>query len=279
MFRGHSSSLWWTSQDFYYTYIERLHNQAPTFVLSIGCNTACYQELYEDYGIYGYYWMPGGLLSAFCKDRVGALGGIGAATVTRSRFNDILTWGFLDYIWPEFMSTLGSSTYPDFARPAYALVAGKLFLNQHAFIPGWWPSYITDTHNVFHYLGEAYLCLNTEVPQQMSHDFAAFQTHGQWQYEFTVEEGAVVCFSKDDEIIQPVYDNIFTLTREQREAQGINNLPENLKDATKEFKADPLMLKTLGEHTYNKYLEAKRLEWREYRTLITKWELDKYLIK
>lgn len=84
---------------------------------------------------------------------------------------------------------------------------------------------------------------------------------------------------KDDEIIQPVYDNIFTLTREQREAQGINNLPENLKDATKEFKADPLMLKTLGEHTYNKYLEAKRLEWREYRTLITKWELDKYLIK
>ena len=205
MFRGHSSSLWWTSQAFYYTYIERLHNQAPTFVLSIGCNTACYQELYEDYGIYGYYWMPGGLLSAFCKDRVGALGGIGAATVTRSRFNDILTWGLLDYIWPEFMSTLGSSTYPDFARPAYALVAGKLFLNQHAFIPGWWPSFITDTHNVFHYLGETYLSLNTEVPQQMNHDFAAFQAYGQCQYEFSVEEGALVCFSKDGQIIQVMH--------------------------------------------------------------------------
>ena len=205
MFRGHSSSLWWTSQDFYYTDIQRLHNQVPTFVLSIGCNTASYQETYEDYGIYGYYWMPGGLLSVFCNNRVGALGGIGAATVTRSRFNDILTWGFLDYIWPEFMSTLGSSTYPDFARPAYALVAGKLFLNQHAFIPGWWPSYITDTHNVFHYIGETYLSLNTEVPQKMSHDFAAFLAYGQWEYEFSVEEGALVCFSKDGQIIQVVH--------------------------------------------------------------------------
>ena len=205
MFRGHSSQLSWGSQDFYYADIQNLQNQDPTFVLSIGCNTACYQETFEDIGIYGYYWMPGGLLTAFCKDRVGALGGIGAATVTRSRFNDILTWGFLDYIWPEFMSTLGSSTYPDFARPAYALVAGKLFLNQHAFIPGWWPSYITDTHNVFHYLGETYLSLNTEVPQQMNHDFAAFQAHGQWQYEFSVEEGALVCFSKDGQIIQVVH--------------------------------------------------------------------------
>ena len=205
MFRGHSSQLSWGSQGFYYTDIQKLHNQDPTFVLSIGCNTANYKDIYEGYGIDYFYRVPGGLLSVFCNDRVGALGGIGAATVTRSRWNDILTWGFLDYIWPEFMSTLGSSTYPEFARPAYALVAGKLFLNQHAFIPGWWPSYITDTHNVFHYLGEAYLSLNTEVPQQMSHDFAAFQTHGQWQYEFTVEEGAVVCFSKDDEIIQVVH--------------------------------------------------------------------------
>lgn len=205
MFRGHSSHLSWGSQSFSYTDIQNLQNQDPTFVLSIGCNTACYQETYEDIGVYGYYWMPGGLLSVFCNNRVGALGGIGSATVTRSRFNDILTWGFLDYIWPEFMSTLGSSTYPDFARPAYALVAGKLFLNQHAFIPGWWPRFITDTHNVFHYLGEAYLSLNTEVPQQMSHDFEAFQTHGQWQYEFSVEEGALVCFSKDGQIIQVVH--------------------------------------------------------------------------
>ena len=204
MFRGHSSLYGWGSQDFYITDIPKLKNQDPTFVLSIGCNTAYYLETIEDYGIYGQYIMPRGLLSAFCNARVGAIGGIGSVSVTRSRFNDILTWGFLDYIWPEFMSTLGSSTYPDFVRPAYALIAGKLFLNQHAFIPGWWPGHITDTHNVFHYLGDAYLNLNTEIPQPMDHDFQSFIAHGQWQYEFTVEEDAVVCFSKDNEIIQVV---------------------------------------------------------------------------
>ena len=204
MFRGHSSNYSWGSQDFYFTDIHTLQNQDPTFVLSIGCHTALYVETIENYGVYGQYFMPRGLLSEFCDARVGALGGIGAVSVTRSRFNDILTWGLLDYIWPEFMSTLGSSTYPDFVRPAYALIAGKLFLNQHAFIPGWWPGHITDTHNVFHYLGDAYLNLYTEIPQQIDHDFVPFITHGQCQYEFTVEEGAVVCFSKNNEIIQVV---------------------------------------------------------------------------
>lgn len=82
---------------------------------------------------------------------------------------------------------------------------------------------------------------------------------------------------KDDEIIPPVYDNIFTLTREQREAQGIPNLPENLKDALKEMTRDPLIYSVFGEHTYNKYLEAKQKEWDKYRSLITPWEVEMYL--
>lgn len=77
--------------------------------------------------------------------------------------------------------------------------------------------------------------------------------------------------------VPPVYDNIFSLTREQREEKGIPNLPENLKDAIKEMKKDPLILETLGEHTYNKYIQAKEMEWEQYRCLIHKWELDRYL--
>lgn len=83
--------------------------------------------------------------------------------------------------------------------------------------------------------------------------------------------------SSDIELVPPVYDNIFSLTREQREEKGILNLPENLKDAIKELKSDPLMLETLGDHTYNKYIYAKELEWDDYRTLITDWELKRYL--
>ena len=85
--------------------------------------------------------------------------------------------------------------------------------------------------------------------------------------------------TKDDEIIPPVYDNIFALTREQRESLGILNMPENLKDAMKEFRNDKLMYQTLGEHCFNKYCEAKDIEWEEYRCLVSEWELKKYLLK
>lgn len=78
-------------------------------------------------------------------------------------------------------------------------------------------------------------------------------------------------------IVPPVYDNIFELTREEREAKGIKNLPENLKDAIKELKNDQLLYNVLGNHTFNKYILAKQLEWDEYRKLISPWEIKKYL--
>jgi len=81
----------------------------------------------------------------------------------------------------------------------------------------------------------------------------------------------------EQDLVPPVSDNIFELTREQREEKGIFNLPENLKDALKEYKADKLIYETLGEHTFNKYLQAKTLEWEEYRKLITSYEIEKYL--
>jgi len=83
--------------------------------------------------------------------------------------------------------------------------------------------------------------------------------------------------SQDKTTIPPVYDNIFELTREQREAQGIQNLPENLKDAIKEMRKDPLMLTVLGDHTFKKYMLAKEKEWDEYRTYVSPWEIEKYL--
>ena len=130
LYRDHSSSDRWCSPYFYSQEIPNLHNENPTFLLSIGCNTAKYEQYHT-----GYYGKD--LITAFCNDPVGALGGIGAVTVTRSHFNDILTWGIFDYFWPDFMPTLGSTTAPLFARPSFALVVGKLFLNQHAFMPGW----------------------------------------------------------------------------------------------------------------------------------------------
>ena len=85
--------------------------------------------------------------------------------------------------------------------------------------------------------------------------------------------------TKDDQLIPPVYDNIFSLTAEQRFAQGIPNMPDNLHEAIFEFKADPLMNEVMGEHAYGKYLEAKEIEWDDYRSQVTDFEIKRYLAK
>ncbi len=81
----------------------------------------------------------------------------------------------------------------------------------------------------------------------------------------------------DVEPAGPVAENLYTLSREKREERGIQNLPENLKDAMKELSASTLMQETLGRHVYEKFMIAKAQEWDEYRAVISKWELDRYL--
>jgi len=74
-----------------------------------------------------------------------------------------------------------------------------------------------------------------------------------------------------------VYINLYDLTREEREGMGIQNLPENLKDAVKALKKSELMKDALGPHVYQRFIAAKTQEWDEFRTSVTKWELEKYL--
>jgi len=73
--------------------------------------------------------------------------------------------------------------------------------------------------------------------------------------------------------------NIFEMTEEQRLEEGIDALPGSLEEAVKEMKKSELVREVLGDHIFNKYIEAKSKEWDDYRTKITKWELDQYLTK
>ena len=196
LYRDHSASDLWCCPWFESSQIDGLTSKHPTFVLSIGCNTALY---YLTKWSQGYYESP--IIHTFCNHESGAVGGIGSTTVTFSHFNDMLTCGVIDYIWPDFMPGTGSSTSQEFIRPCYALVAGKLFLNQQAFLPAWWPEKVTTTHNVFHYLGDAYLNLFTEVPQPLHIEASSYHTDYTWDYLFTTEAGATVCLSNDEGII------------------------------------------------------------------------------
>lgn len=73
--------------------------------------------------------------------------------------------------------------------------------------------------------------------------------------------------------------NIFELDEDEREANGICQLPTNLKEAVRAMKADPLIRGTLGEHIFNCYVQHKTQEWDEYKIRVTQWELDRYLAR
>ncbi len=75
----------------------------------------------------------------------------------------------------------------------------------------------------------------------------------------------------------PIKENLYTLPREKREALGVKNLPENLKDALKDYKQSALMKNTLGDYCFNKFYQAKEKEWDEYRTFVSRFEIEKYL--
>ena len=74
-----------------------------------------------------------------------------------------------------------------------------------------------------------------------------------------------------------VYINLYELSRSERESMGIDNLPENLKDALKELKKNTIIQEALGEHIVEKFVIAKQKEWNDYRTSVSEWEIKKYL--
>lgn len=73
--------------------------------------------------------------------------------------------------------------------------------------------------------------------------------------------------------------NIFDMSTKEREEENIKCLPKNLQEAILEMKNSSLVKEVLGEHIFNKYIEAKTLEWDEYTKQVHQWEIDKYLKK
>ena len=191
MYRDHSNANAWWNPKFKSQFIEPMLHGLPTFVFSISCSTTRFDQ--PSYRC---------IIDAFCvKDHSGGIGGIGAATLTHSYFNDILAWGMFDCIWPNFMPELGASTPPPFVRPAYFLSEAKHYYAYHVFLPNWWPEVNQSQMNLFGYTGETYLNLFTEVPQPINITHNLYCRTNENQFTVTAEDGAVICLSKDDEII------------------------------------------------------------------------------
>jgi len=82
---------------------------------------------------------------------------------------------------------------------------------------------------------------------------------------------------KEYEISDPVEENVYEMTEDERTRRGIETLPASLWEAIGLAEGSAVVRKALGEHVFNSFIRNKKIEWDQYRTQVTDYELKRYL--
>lgn len=75
----------------------------------------------------------------------------------------------------------------------------------------------------------------------------------------------------------PVDRNIYVMNKEERNEAGIVDLPSTLALALEMLKQDEVLIKALGGHLFEHFIEAKEIEWDMFRTQVHPWEREQYM--
>jgi glutamine synthetase len=79
------------------------------------------------------------------------------------------------------------------------------------------------------------------------------------------------------ELPDPVELDVYRMSPEERKKRGIATLPDSLFEAVEKTAQSDLVRQALGDALLKKFIENKRIEWDNYRTQVTQYELAKYL--
>jgi len=82
---------------------------------------------------------------------------------------------------------------------------------------------------------------------------------------------------KEYDTIPPVERNVYEMTDEEREKEGIGSLPGNLSEAIELAEKSEVVRKAIGDHVFDKFIENKKIEWDNYRNQVTNYEIKRYL--
>ncbi len=82
---------------------------------------------------------------------------------------------------------------------------------------------------------------------------------------------------KEYKVPDPVAENVYEMTEEKRRRRGINTLPASLSEAIHLTENSKVVRKALGDHVFKAFIKNKKIEWDQYRTQVTDYELKKYL--
>ena len=190
--RGPSSETGWEDPDFSNTNIDALSNPDLTFVWAVGClngkfngATECFAEKFHRHTYNG--------------NNAGAIGVVAASEVTFSLTNDVYTMGVFDQMWPDYLPGYGSTFTMNGVYPAFANAAGKYYLHNYT-----WPfnpNQKKSTYHVFHYFGDAFSNIYTEMPQDLTVSHLPYLEAGVTSFEVTANDGSLIALTVNGEII------------------------------------------------------------------------------
>ncbi|HUU64139.1 MAG TPA: glutamine synthetase family protein [Dehalococcoidia bacterium] len=82
---------------------------------------------------------------------------------------------------------------------------------------------------------------------------------------------------KEYEVPDPVEENVYEMTEEERQRRNIGTLPGSLLEAIKLTEESEVVRKALGDHVFDAFIKNKKIEWDMYRAQVTDYELNRYL--
>lgn len=82
---------------------------------------------------------------------------------------------------------------------------------------------------------------------------------------------------KEYELPEPVEQNIYRMSEEERRELGIASLPGSLIEAIQLTEKSKLVRKTLGDHVFNSFIASKKVEWDDYRKCVHPYEIERFL--
>ena len=82
---------------------------------------------------------------------------------------------------------------------------------------------------------------------------------------------------------EPNSENLYTKSHAELTARGLQSLPANLLDATRELESDDVLRTAFGKGRDEDYLDyyvgVKQQEWFRYHEQVTAWEIREYLTR
>jgi len=82
---------------------------------------------------------------------------------------------------------------------------------------------------------------------------------------------------KGYEVPDPIEENVYEMSEEERKKRGIGSLPASLWEAIQLTKKSEVVRRALGEHVFDAFIKNKQIEWDQYRIHVTEYELKRYL--